>query len=87
MQKVIGYEKNFETITVFTEDEQSLEVEITDFNLFLRTSGKLDWVLDECENGEHKQTEGVMSYEEYWHLDTNVVDDLQEFINLKKSSL
>lgn len=56
------------------------------FELFLRMNNKLDYVIDYNECGEHKQSTGTISIDEYYEHGETIVADLIEYIKLKTLS-
>lgn len=67
-------------------NEETAEIEVTiprdKFELWLRTDGNLDWVIDGVDHeGEHTQAEGTMTLEEYWDSDIkSIYNDFYNYI-------
>lgn len=93
--KILDYELYDDSVEVTIDEEtiKTVTVKIEPvyqivrkrFEAFLLSEGKLEWILDEQENGEHKQSQGTYSLDEYWYELgwDKVTEDLYEYILFK----
>lgn len=52
-----------------------------DYEAWLRYDDRLDWTMALVEDGQLKQTDGLLNLEEYWDLTRNAIEkDLYDFI-------
>lgn len=90
------FERFQDEIIIETVSGNQRIVSMPDYEKWLRRNGKLDWVIDGCECGEHTQVNGIMSMDEYWGLHQSYhLQELSEYLehisnkslnNLKKSA-
>lgn len=79
----IYLEKEVVIVDCMNEQETrlvSVTIKIPAFTDFLIFNDKLNWELNLSEAGEHKQTTGQMSMDEYWDCMEYITEDLYEFI-------
>jgi hypothetical protein len=82
---ILDYLTTETEITIITKDGEHT-YPMKDYYNFLRRNDKLDWELNLSDDrGEHVQSTGLMSMEEYWNTShTYILLDLEEFLVSKQ---
>jgi len=79
--EIESFERFQDEIIIETASGTQRIVSMPDYEKWLRRNGKLDWVIDGCECGEHTQVNGIMSMDEYWDLHQSYhLQELSEYL-------